>query len=156
MIEAQVSVSARVVHAGATSCAVKLVEQSGCGGCVQSGICGVPREPAIQQLELESCSTENAQLAAGAEVTLAVPAPRLLRLALTIYLLPAVLLLVGAALGNALLAGSGDVGGASGALAGLLLGWACIRLYDSRCGGYRWAGRLSAHGLTLDLVRRAS
>jgi len=76
----------------------------------------------------------------GQPVVVSVQAAAFARIVVLCYLIPAVLMLMGAGLGAAVGSGNADLSALVGALSGLLLGCATLRLYDSRF-SYRLQGK---------------
>lgn len=102
----------------AGSRAVIAVAAQGCAACGKQSDCGVGRLAAGGRTTLLEVPVAE-PLATGEAVSFELSERRLLRAALTGYLLPTALLLLGAGLGEA---AGGDAGSALGALAGLAVG----------------------------------
>lgn len=131
MIETRV----RVVSTGAGLAWVEATEVGGCSTCQSKASCGVSglgrffsnrRRPVAV-----ACS---ADARPGQELTLAVEEGDLLRAGLLAYLLPALLAVLGASLGDHFW--RGDAAGVLGALVGVVLGLVIARL-SSRTPGLR-------------------
>lgn len=124
----------RLEHAGVVTSiagrsAIVEIRTDGCSGCGHGAHCG------IGQLARERPATRltvplDRPLVPGEVVTVALSARQLERSALLGYLLPAVAMLLGAALGEA--SGGSDEAAALGALAGLLTAVAVARLALTR------------------------
>jgi sigma-E factor negative regulatory protein RseC len=132
MIEEQ----AVVVEAGDGYAWVETQRRSACGACAASGGCGTAvlakawgdrrsRVRAVSTLPLQSGDTVIVGLAEGA----------LLRGSLLVYLLPLVLLLAGALLGQAAFAGAGEEPVVLASAVGLGLGFLAARVLSRRLRG---------------------
>ncbi len=101
--------------------------RDGCTGCAQSLACsGQPFT--VKPVMFPSLV---ASIGPVGQVTVSVSTARLLRAVVVSYLVPAVLLILGAALGNIVAPGD-DFPALLGAASGLMLGAVIIRRYDSR------------------------
>lgn len=108
-----------VVHSVAGGRAVIAVATQGCSACGKRSGCGVGKLGQGGRRTLLEVPVAEA-LAPGETVSFELSERRLLGAALTGYLLPASLLILGAGLGEA--SGAGDAAAAFGALAGLTAG----------------------------------
>ena len=133
MIETRV----RIVSTGAGIAWVEATESSGCGACQSKSSCGVSGLGKFFSQRRQPVAVAcDANARPGQELTLAVEEGDLLRAGLLAYLLPALLAVLGASLGDHFW--RGDAAGALGALAGVVLGLAIARL-SSRAPGLRAA-----------------
>lgn len=123
--------SGRVVALESGAVWVETLRRSGCGRCDEPGGCG---NGALVRRAREKAGHVRAltdqQLAVGDEVLVGVPEQAMLRGTLLIYVLPVLSLVSGAVLGAALV--PGDAGTALGLLAGLVAGFAAVRMLSSR------------------------
>ena len=83
-------------------------------------------------LKLACADLPKGRLNSGASVSVSIPASLFTRMVLMCYLLPALLMVVGAALGSVFVNQHPDLWALLGASSGLMLGCAALRLYDSR------------------------
>ncbi len=131
MIETRV----RVVSTSAGTAWVEATESGGCGACQSKSSCGVSGLGRFFSNKRRPVAVAcDSAAKPGQELLLAVEEGEMLRAGLLAYLLPALLAVFGASLGDHFW--RGDVAGVLGALAGFALGLACARLF-SRTPGLR-------------------
>ncbi|MFP5382873.1 MAG: SoxR reducing system RseC family protein [Gammaproteobacteria bacterium] len=121
----------RVVALESGAVWVATLRRSGCGRCDEPGGCG---NGALARRAREKVghvlALTDQPLAVGDEVLVGVPEQAMLRGTLLIYVLPVLSLVGGAVAGAAVF--PGDAGTALGLLAGLLAGFAAVRVLSSR------------------------
>lgn len=110
---------------------VETLRRTGCGRCDEPGGCGNPGGSRVlgarERLgQVKAVNGTRETLAVGDLVRVGVPADAVLRGALTVYLLPLLMLLLGTALGDWL--APGDIGAFAGAAAGLSAGFVSLRV----------------------------
>ncbi|MEM1112726.1 MAG: SoxR reducing system RseC family protein [Pseudomonadota bacterium] len=129
----------RVVAVESDSVWVETVRKSTCGSCSARSGCGhglmyrlgdgrscfVRVLPGDNEAPLSDCKVDD-------EVRIGIPEDLLLHGSFIVYIVPLLGLLAGAAVADALLPASADLGGAIGALAGLLLGVLAVRWHSFR------------------------
>jgi len=71
-------------------------------------------------------------MANGQRIEVSIQAAAFARMVVLCYLIPAILMLIGAGLGVTFGSGNADLLAFAGALSGLVVGCATLRLYDSR------------------------
>lgn len=110
---------------------VETLRRTGCGRCDEPGGCGNPDGARVARArervgQVKAVNGTRDELAVGDIVRVGVPADAVLRGALTVYLLPLAMLVLGTALGDRL--APGDVGALAGAAAGLAAGFVSLRV----------------------------
>lgn len=116
-----------------------LVERSSaCGRCKQAGHCASSVLTRTQPIAL----AVPAEAGARSRYVARFPAGALLALCAVVFPLLAVVVLSGAALAQLWFPGGGDAAAAAGACAGLLVGLAGLKLYDSASGSRGILARL--------------
>lgn len=115
----------RGIHAGHVSVEPQL--QSGCGACAPTG-CATRRLAGLFRSRERFAVATNEVFSPGERVMIVVDERAFLAASFRAYIIPLLLMLLGAVLAGAFSAGrSGDLAGAFGALAGLVLGGALQR-----------------------------
>jgi sigma-E factor negative regulatory protein RseC len=123
----------RVVAIEADSLWVETIRQSTCGSCSAQKACGHGLMNKVASgkachLRVPLSVEQRGQYALGDQVELAIPEHVLVKSALLVYLLPLLLMLLGAALPSLWV--SADSWAVLGAFAGLAAGFYLLRLYD--------------------------
>ena len=118
-------------------------EHSGCSSCRKAGGCGIGLLARHAGKDLRLQHEEARARRPGERVVVSFPAAAVLMSSLLVFPGLAALTLLGALLGGTLDGPAGESWAIGGACAGLLLGCALLRLYDSQTGGRLWARRLS-------------
>ena len=130
-----IEIRVRIVSTSAGTAWVEATEAGGCSACQSKSSCGVSGLGRFFSSRRQPVAVAcDADARPGQELTLAVEEGDLLRAGLLAYLLPALLAVLGASLGDHFW--RGDAASALGALAGVVLGLAIARLF-SRTRGLR-------------------
>ena len=119
--------------------AIVAMQTGGCASCGHGGQCGIGQLAKGRPATLLAVPLDH-PLQPGEPVTVALPASQLARSALLGYLLPALAMLAGAALGGSLI--GSDLATALGALVGLAIAIAAARLALRHLPGLAPAPRL--------------
>ena len=122
---------ARVIAGNDSSITVQAQPVQSCGGCAMRSGCNPGSHNATVMEVALSGSAKSYQFRHGA-VELAVAPAKLLRAALSCYLQPAVLMVLGAAAGHVVAPSQTDLAAGIGAISGLAVGCWLLRLYHSR------------------------
>lgn len=112
--------------------------QQACAGC--AGACGLLTGARNRTIGCDALLPASASC--GDKVVARLPEGGLARLAALCFLFPALLIVSGAAVAAGFSASGGDAAAVFGALGGLAIGVALLRLYDSRGGGEYWISRV--------------
>lgn len=119
--------SGRIVAVERDTVWVETVRRTGCGRCAEPGGCGNPASGLRDRTgHVKARNPSRLALAVGDFVRVGVPANAVLHGTAQLYLLPLVMLLAGALLGDAL--APGDVGALAGALAGIAASFVSLRV----------------------------
>jgi sigma-E factor negative regulatory protein RseC len=104
---------------------------SGCGRCHEPGGCGAAATPVAGKGARSYRLPNSIGVRVGDEVLLTIPEGSLLKVSMLVYLLPVALVITGAA-GGSLVSAPPDLAALTGAAVGLVLGFAILRLAQSR------------------------
>jgi positive regulator of sigma E activity len=105
-------------------------------------------------LEMPLTSPQSVSLKPGDQIVLSLGTATLARMVVLCYLVPAVLMLLGAYLGAATVGEYRDLAGFAGAALGLMVGCGLLRLYDSSV-GWPWdSERTVSSPVQLTLISR--
>jgi len=104
------------------------IDTGGCQGCGQGSSCSIGRMASGRKTELSLVAPEGLEV--GQQVTLSLPERGLHTMAIIGYLMPALAMVLGAAIAHAFYEGDGPT--AIGAILGFLLSLALIRLIAAR------------------------
>jgi len=110
---------------------VSFVRSAGCGTCAIVATCGSRILTAFSHSEHIASIAADSGVAPGAEIEVAISGRRLLTLTGAAYLLPAVLVLLGAGLAVAVAPGLSDAAALTGAAVGLFAGILVLRAGES-------------------------
>ena len=132
MRDSLISATAAVSGCDQGQLRIEVPRSSGCGGCAQKSLCrpGIALPSVV--LELPLAQPRESRMVSGQPVVVSIQAGAFVRMVVLCYLTPAVLVLLGAGLGATVGNGNSDLLACAGALSGLVVGCAALRLYDSR------------------------
>jgi positive regulator of sigma E activity len=133
---------------------VEMERRQGCGACAQKSVCNPAAEVNSLTLEMPVKSLHTDSVAPGDQIVVSLGTTTLARMIVVCYLVPAVLMLMGAYLGAATMGEYRDLAGFAGAALGLMVGCGLLRLYDSSV-GWPWdSERTVSSPLQLTLISR--
>jgi positive regulator of sigma E activity len=133
---------------------VAMERRQGCGACAQKSVCNPASEVNSLTLEMPVKSLHTDSVAPGDQIVVSLGTTTLARMIVLCYLVPAVLMLMGAYLGAATMGEYRDLAGFVGAALGLMVGCGLLRLYDSSV-GWPWdSERTVSSPLQLTLISR--
>ena len=121
MRDSLISATAAVSGCNQGQLRIEVPRSPGCGGCAQKTLCrpGAASPPIL--LELPLAQSRESLMVSGQRVEVSIQATAFARMVVLCYLMPAVLMLIGAGLGGAVGSGNADLLAFAGALSGLLV-----------------------------------
>ena len=129
-----VSTSGTVLGCESGQLRIEMERLEGCGACAQKSVCNPAPKSNTLMLEMAFKRTQMDSLSPGDQIVVFVGTTALARMIMLCYLVPAVLMLMGACLGAATMGEYRDLAGVAGAALGLVVGCGLLRLYDSSVG----------------------
>jgi len=154
MADTYLSVGATLVSDKRGKLSVRAEAEDSCGSCAQQGGCSISRVVRRRNVNIPLALAAGHGACQETTVELTVTAGSIVRAALVCYLLPAIGMLVGAALGDLAVAGAGDIPALVGCGAGLTVGCWLQRLYHARVSdpAGRAVARLSSDAAAIRVV----
>ena len=135
---------------------IEMERREGCGACAQKSVCNPAPKSNSVMLEMPVKSLQTDSVAPGDQVVVSLGTATFARMIVLCYLVPAVLMLMGAYLGAATMGEYRDLAGFAGAALGLIVGCGLLRLYDSSV-GWPWdSKRIVSSPEQLTLIFRLS
>ena len=110
---------------------IEMERLEACRACAQKSVCNPAPKSNSLMLEMPVKRTQMDSLSPGDQIVVSVGTTALARMIMLCYLVPAVLMLMGACLGAATMGEYRDLAGVAGAALGLVVGCGLLRLYDS-------------------------
>jgi positive regulator of sigma E activity len=129
-----VSTSAIVICHEQDSLRIEVMQSAGCGACERKATCGsiAGSKAKAVQLDLPVKNLLSDAARPGERIIVAVDGSSFAEMVVLCYLVPAILMLLGAGFGALISDANPDLAGLAGAVVGLMVGCGLLRLYDSR------------------------
>jgi len=129
-----VSTSGTVLGCESGQLRIEMARLEGCGACAQKSVCNPALKSNSRMLKMPVKRMQMDGLSPGDQIVVSLSTTVLARMIMLCYLVPAVLMLMGACLGAATMGEYRDLAGVAGAALGLVVGCGLLRLYDSSVG----------------------